>query len=127
GLLVIFSIATFLGGAWRTFRHHKERTSTYRQELLSISTWWAICLKFLFLYLLMPDGNGVAGYMSIRLGLLLLMFVLVALSLYRVPKWSIWSAIVLMMIPYSSLWKYHIAVIKDQNRIAKNIELAGEY
>ncbi len=126
-VLVIFSIATFLSGAWRTFRHHKERTSTYRQELLSISTWWAICLIFLFLYLLMPDGNGVAGYMSIRLGLLLLMFVLVALSLHRVPKWSIWSAIVLMMIPYSSLWKYHIAVIKDQNRIAKNIELAGEY
>lgn len=89
--------------------------------------WKALCLVFLLLYLLMPDGNGIAGYMSVRLGLLLLMFFIALLSLHGAPRWFTWAAILFMLYGNFNLGDYYVSVVREQNRIAMNCEKAGSH
>ncbi|MFT3884507.1 MAG: hypothetical protein QM724_03480 [Flavobacteriales bacterium] len=86
--------------------------------------WATSCLLLLLLYLLMPDGNGLAGYMSVRLGLLLFLFAIAALSLKRTPKWFTWAVILLVLYSNFELDRYYVSVVRDQNKVAMNCELA---
>ncbi len=47
--------------------------------------WAAITLMFLVLYFVLPDSDAVAGFFSIRLGLLLFLFLVLWLSTQKIP------------------------------------------
>jgi hypothetical protein len=89
--------------------------------------WKILCLFFLLLYLFMPDQNGSAGYMSLRLGLLLLMFFIAALSLYGTFKWFTWAVIIFILYCNYNLGKYYVSVIEYQNKFVMNCERAGSH
>ncbi len=89
--------------------------------------WWALCLVVLVLYLLMPDERGLAGYMSIRLGLMLFIFIIAAVSLQKTPKWFTWVAVLFVLYCNYNLDYYYRSAVWYQNRIALNCERAASH
>ncbi len=123
-ILLMGSLSIFLANS---IRSHPAAAKPVRSDRNSIYFWWIMCLVFLVLYLVLPDGNGAAGYMTVRLGLMFFMIFIAALSLHRMPKLVTWAAIVFVLFSHLALSRYYISVVREQNRIAMNCEAAGEY
>jgi hypothetical protein len=75
--------------------------SFIRSFVTSADAWLVIAAAFLALYFILPDSDGTAGYVSIRLALLFFIFLTLWLSTQRFPRWL--SLIALVVIIYCNL------------------------
>lgn len=111
----------------RTPTTDREAPLTDRAQAYGTWYWAILCLILLGLYFVMPDQIGEPAYISIRLALLLFLFLIVALSRTRIPKWLAWPAVIFVLYNNFTLNSYYASVIKDQNKPVRNIELAASH
>lgn len=80
----------------------------------------------LYLYFKLPDSDGSAGYISVRLGLLFFLFVCVWLGAQNIPKWFGSIVILLILFCHFNINRYHRTVLKDLDKMAVNCHKAAE-
>lgn len=129
GIFLVFC-ALLAGAALNRMlaRRSMAATDTHRPERAdTLGTWyWAsLCLMLLGLYFVMPDQIGAPAYISIRLALLLFIFLLVLLSRLSIPKWLLWPAVLVVLYNNFALNAYYTSVIEYQNKTVRNIEMAA--
>ena len=108
---------------------------SYRPKFLSIikntitvsDVWLFASLVILFLYFKLPDSDGSAGYVSVRLGLLFFLFLIIWFSTQNFQKW--FSLLIITVVLYCNfkLNSYYITATNDLNDVAKECNNASEY
>lgn len=96
---IFYVLAAVTGvGLWYEFISIRFSRKGLKQYLLSSKVFWAGLVSFLILaYFLLPDSSNVAGFISVRTGLLCFLFLLVFISLLRTPAWLQVSTICLLI------------------------------
>jgi hypothetical protein len=89
------------------------------KSIISTSSFWVITLVFiLFLYFKLPDSDGSAGFVSIRLSLLFFLFVITWLSAQKFSKWFSLLVVAVVLFSNFKLNNYYIRTVKHLNTIA---------
>jgi hypothetical protein len=96
--------------------------------MFTYSDFWLIAAGIIFiLYFIMPDSDGKAGYISIRLGLLFFLMLVVWLATQKIPKWLCLFSVTIMLYCQFSLNYSHYNVINELNKIAIHCNKASEH
>lgn len=98
------------------------------KDLLVISNFWLIAtLIILFLYFKLPDSDGTAGYVSVRLGLLFFMFLILWLSTLKYAKWFVKFIIGSVLLLNFMLNMYYIKSTGRLNKVAIECSNASKF
>lgn len=89
--------------------------------------WFLYTFLLTFLYFKLPNSDGYAGFYSVRIGLLIFIFLIVWISSQNIPKWISWPSIILVLIFNFKLNTYYQSVAKDLNTIAYNCSQAAKH
>ena len=108
---------------------------SYRTKFLSIikniikfsDFWFFGSIIILFLYFYIPNSDGSAGFVSVRLGLLFFLFLIIWLSTQNFPKW--FGLVITGIVLYCNfkLNNYYRSATKDLNKVAIECYYASEY
>lgn len=88
--------------------------------------WLIVCLVLMVLYFIMPDSDGYAGYISVRILLVFFIFFIVLLSMFKVPTYLGWLLVFVVLGSNYKLNNYYKTVSKNLNETARDVLLAGE-
>ena len=93
----------------------------------ALSDFWLIAAgAFLYLYFKLPDSDGNAGYVSVRLGLLFFLILILWLSSKKIPQWFSLTIISLLLFCHFSLNNYYTTVLKDLGKMAFSCNSAAK-
>jgi hypothetical protein len=89
--------------------------------------WLISAIIMLFLYFNLPDSDGQAGYVSIRLCLLFYLFLILWVSTQNISKW--FSIVTILIILYNNfnLNAYYYSVTKELNKIAEECHSVSNF
>ncbi len=103
--IFLFSIAVYI----RSQQFHKDlgekpTLRSFFQAFCFQDTFLLMLVAFLFLYFRLPDSDSLAGFVSIRLNLMVFLFLIVWCSGFHYPGWiSLVSFLILLFSQYSLL------------------------
>ena len=98
---------------WRT-----NFSSVFR-SLIGFSDFWLFgTMIILLIYLKLPDSDGSAGFVSVRLGLIFFLFLIIWLSTQHFPKWFNLLLVGIVLFCNFKLNQYYISATKDLNKLA---------
>jgi hypothetical protein len=104
--------------------------STQKNNVLAYfkpQDYWVIPIIILFIALFkLPDSDGTAGYVSVRLALLFFLFLLLWLATQNSSKYVMYPALVIILYAHFQLNKYYYSEIKNLNTIALDCYNASE-
>jgi len=78
-------------------------------------------ILLLMLYFIIPDGDGVAGYVTLRLGLLFFIIVSIWIASHNLPKWLSIVIISIILVCHFKLNIDRMDTVKSLNSIAVDI------
>lgn len=94
--------------------------SIIKDNLYSSDAWFIATAIILFLYFVLPDSNGSAGFISVRLGLLFFIVLIIWLAIQKYPKWLMILSVVAILYCNFKLVKHYASNLKALNKIAVN-------
>jgi hypothetical protein len=98
------------------------------KNIFRVADFWLIAsIIMLFLYFNLPDSDGYAGYVSIRLGLLFFIFYIIWLSTQKFPVWLGLLTTGVVLYCNFKLNSYYSTATKDLNNVAKECYKASDY
>jgi len=109
------------------FRAGKKLSSAFRSALTSADFWAITAFILLVLFLVLPDSDSKAGFFSVRLGLLFLLFFSLWLALQKYRSWLKYTAVLVMLTCHFAMVAYYFKVVRDLNRIALQCEEAATH
>lgn len=93
--------------------------SAFRTLMDPTDSWLISALAFLILYFKLPDADGSAGYVSIRLALLFYLFLIVWICSQKFPRWLALATIPIMLFYNFKLNVYYESEISDMDETAQ--------
>ncbi len=113
---------------WNPNTSIKQRfTNFIKQLVLQENLWLFASIMLLVLYFILPDSDGAAGYVSVRLGLLFYLCYIIWLSTQNFPSWFGIISTVLVLYCNFRLNSYYTSSTKNLNGIAKECYNASKY
>lgn len=114
----LFSIAVYI----RSKQFHKDlgeepRLRSFFLAFRSEDTFLLMLVAFVFLYFRLPDSDSLAGFVSVRLNLMIFLFLIIWSSAFNYPKWiSLGSFFILLFSQYNllTLHNYSFEVLGRQ-------------
>lgn len=101
---------------------YKIKNSVFQGDIMLV-----IAIILFVLYFIIPDSDGYAGYVSVRLGLLFFLFLSLWIALNNISKWlSIISVSSILLLNFI-LVKYYSDTIKNLNGIVSQCEKTSEF
>jgi len=119
---IYFYLLFFLSiiSIYRKFEGIKEKLNNFLKCILE-DAWLLLVLIITFLYFFMPDSDGLSGYYSIRLCLLLFIFLILWLSNQKISLFlKIFSTIIVFFIHFKLLM-YYMEVEQELSKNAQEI------
>ena len=99
----------------------KDKILSYCGSNIRISDFWIISsFIILFMYFLVPDSDGGAGFVSVRFGLLFFIVLIIWLSAQTFPQWLRLLFVGIMLYCNFQLVLYYTSTIKYLDQIAVN-------
>jgi hypothetical protein len=95
-----------------------NRGNSSRHVVSSTHVWMFAALMLLVLYFTLPDSDGAAGFVSVRLGLLFFLLLIVWMASQKLPKLIGWMVVVVVLYCQVNLNKYYTSAIKELNKTA---------
>lgn len=89
--------------------------------------WLGGAIVILIFYFKLPDSDGAAGFLSMRLGLLFFLVLMIWLSTQNFPKWFSLLTIGVALYYHFKLNIYYNTAAKDLNKVAIECNNASEY
>lgn len=97
----------------------KNSLTLVRKGVGQTDYWLIAAFFFLFLYFQLPNSNGAAGFVSLRLNFLFFLFLIIWISTQHFAKW-VGFAVAIISIYYTiNLTQYYTKATKDLKQIAK--------
>ncbi|PKP02767.1 MAG: hypothetical protein CVU11_10655 [Bacteroidetes bacterium HGW-Bacteroidetes-6] len=90
-------------------------------------SWLLLSFLLLFLYFYLPDSDGQAGFVSLRLCYLFFIFLIIWLSTQPLPKWLMVFIVLVVATINVRLVVYYSSVIKEMDGIASSCYDAAEF
>lgn len=104
------------------------RLKLFVRAFFVMSDFWLLITFILFLlYSTLPDSDGVAGYISVRIGLLFFMFLIIWLCAQTFPKWLLIFSLIIILAFNFLLLKPYFTTAADLNRVAIECNNASEF
>ncbi len=108
-----------------TFR---DKLFSVVKQIFTISEFWLVSTIFiLVLYFKLPDSDGNAGYVSVRLGLLFFLFLIIWLSTQKFPTWFGLFIVGIVLYLNFSRNEFYSNATKDLNHVALQCNEASKY
>jgi hypothetical protein len=89
--------------------------------------WLMLSVLLLLLYYVLPDSDGIAGYVSLRLCLLVFLALLAWIAQQQLPFWALIPALVITIGVFQKQVRYHIESTKELSSIAEQFQEAAHY
>jgi len=125
--LFLFLISVVI---YRKFDYHFScfQWSSFKSIIKSIiiDKWLMVLVLIIILYFKLPDSDNHAGYVSMRLGWLLFLFLIVWINTNNLPKWIGLLSILISFYVHFNLNNYYIKVEKQLNDISSQCYEAGQ-
>lgn len=97
------------------------------KNIIRYSDFWIIsAIIILVLYFVLPDSDGAAGFVSVRLGLLFFILLIVWISEQTYPRWLKLFFLIVFLVCNFQLTIYYTKTINYLNKIALDCEKAAE-
>lgn len=90
-------------------------------------TWLIAAVGVLFLYFKLPDSDGAAGYVSVRLGLLFFILLICWICTQQFPSWLVILTLIPFLFYSLKLYRYNENAIENLNETALECYKAAEY
>jgi len=98
------------------------------KKIVRVSDFWLLgTAAILFLYFRLPDSDGAAGYVSVRLALLFFIFLILWLSTHYVPKWFGIFIVAVTLFCNFKLNMYYTSATKGLNKVALECANASQH
>lgn len=104
----------------------REFLSILKKNTFASESWIIAAFLVLAMYFILPDSNGSAGFVSIRLGLLFFIILLIWVASQAIPKWLIATAVVVVLFVHLKRERFYLSVIKDLNTVAVDCHNASK-
>jgi len=126
-ILYVLTVLTVLAIFLRLRSFFLSRTNQAVKETFfnRSDSWLALFLILLGLYFLFPDSDGNAGFVSMRLCLLLLLALLTWVSVQKFPEWIIVPAVGFVLFVFNSQIHFHYWKARELNPIVQECHDAG--
>jgi hypothetical protein len=125
-VLGLFSSALFLR-LRLYFRTPKETRGSFLAQFNAGDSWLALSPVLLVLYYTLPDSDGIAGYVSLRLCLLFFLALLAWVSWQKLPDWLVIAAIFVSAGVFQNQIRFHSREIKTYDSIAQECHKASGF
>jgi len=110
---------------WKESLHNLPNTLLH--SIRPTDSWILASLVMLILYFILPDSDGQAGYVSVRLCLLFFLFFIAWLSTHEVPRWLGFVSVALVLYSHFRLNQYYTETAKALNKVASECYAASEF
>lgn len=105
----------------------KTRAGNFFKDLAAADFLILGAAVMLFLCFKLPDSDGTAGYVSVRLCLLFFLFLVLWLAMQNFPRWlGVVSIACIFYFSYSR-YAYYCTVVEDQGAVALSCNKAADY
>lgn len=116
-LMAMTVVSLYLQITGRFFSRGNPSPSAKGKIVLS-NFWMVLALSMLLFYFVLPDSDGAAGFVSVRLGLLFFIVLIIWLSTQRLPKWFTILGVLVVLYCNLRLTVYYSSVIRDLDKVA---------
>ncbi len=124
-ILVLTCFAVYQNGKEFLRNDSKVNARQWIQTLKIQNLWLIATTLILVLYFILPDSDGYAGYVSVRLGLIFFLFYLIWLSTKKFPSWTGVITVVCILYCNFKLNAYYTSSTKEYNVVAKDCQNAS--
>lgn len=98
------------------------------KKIFRVSDFWLLAaVVVLFLYFKLPDSDGAAGFVSVRLALLFFIFLILWLSTHHTPKWFGVFIVGVALFCNFKLNVYYMSATKGLNKVALDCANASQH
>lgn len=111
----------------KLFNDTKQLLKNIKSSVFQIDVVLIISIILLVLYFTLPDSDGSAGYVSVRLALLFFIFISLWIALNKIPKWLATVCVLIVISLNFMLVSYYSNVIKNMNTIANQCVKTSEF
>lgn len=129
----IFMVIALLTGLalakWFVAAYRQRQSFTFRlQDLLTTSSvWFLLLITLLVAYFVLPDSDGIAGYITLRILIFVFYIALIWLCLQRITIWIEALAVITVLISSGLLLNYYQVEMVAKKSIANQILALSEY
>lgn len=122
-ILCLFPIAVFLyvRTLWKSLRGSNSALSSFIMQLSFREVSLLMLILMVVLYFLLPDSDASAGFVSVRLNLMIFVFLILWLSAFHFPKWIALSAVAILFYAQYHLLTLHSSYFKKLNPVMLEI------
>ena len=124
-LFTLYHIVKGLVNQWKHVIRSDWKLSALR-FLKIVNVWFVLLIVMLVLYFTLPDNDGSIGYVSLRLGILLFVFLLLWLSQMNFPRWFQISAVLVTLFCAGMLDDYYSKATVILNRVVVDCNKASD-
>jgi hypothetical protein len=97
---------------------HLNTKFSFKNVIRISDVWLFASIAILFLYFKLPDSDGSAGYVTVRLGLLFFIFLIIWLSTQNLKKWYSLLVVAAVLYCHFKLNVYYTSATKGLNKVA---------
>jgi hypothetical protein len=122
-IVIVFAVVLL-----KRFNDLKNKHILFSKKVLKVSdAWLFVSIIILFMYFILPDSDGNAGFVSVRFGLLFYIFLIIWLSTHTFNKWFSFFVVGIFLFCNTILTTYYFSTVKDLDKIAKECNIAGKF
>jgi hypothetical protein len=121
--LFLFSIAVYRYGRsmQKDLSGSKGRLSAFMMRLSFRDVFLVMFVLMVFLYFKLPDSDSSAGFVSVRLNLMIFLFLILWISAFHFPGWITLSSFAVLFFAQYKLLKLHATSFKELNTLIAEI------
>lgn len=129
GLMIVLAIILKIKEiSFTAEKSMKSKIALVLKKLISLVNFWLIAtFLLLFLYFILPDSDGTAGFVSVRLGLMFFIFLCIWLATHPFSKGFLIVVVACVLYINFSLNNYYTKATKELNTIAKECNNASKH
>ncbi|MBC7488127.1 MAG: hypothetical protein H7282_15405 [Cytophagaceae bacterium] len=113
---------------WRSDLSLQSNLLLISKKIRMVSVFFFLSTVMLFvLYFKLPDSDGSSGFVSVRLALLIFVFLICWLSTQYFPRWVLMLLVVVVLYCNFNLNNYRISVIRNLDEVALDCYSSAKY
>jgi hypothetical protein len=126
-LLLLVALTAYTLRLVYFLRQPKESRSSLLNSFKGGDGWLLLSIVLLVLYYFLPDSDGIAGYVSLRLCLLVFLALLAWISQQNLPGWVVVPALLVTFAVFQKQITYHIQAAQKFSPIAEEVKEASRF
>jgi hypothetical protein len=125
--LILATLFLGLSAQFRGFLNSENKIHYLTYKLINPkNTWLLMALLSMFMYFFLPDIDGGAGYVSVRILLISLLFFTIWTVLTNPPGWTIWIVIPIIIYCRVNSSSFHTKVLDESSKVANEFYSVGK-